>query len=178
MPFVGPRAAIGICRPQGYSAERLARQIGSHEHGSRPGGSLSAPQSAGDRAHRLAPASRKQSWRRESSLSARLPGADLPEPVAASEKAASAPISGLADATPRCSAEEVLRPSAAITSRLNIRRVDPQIRRPPRGTTDRDHALWAVWVLERWLRTPSTPPQLPPPPSLAPRHYPTDNSGG
>ena len=61
--------------------------------------------------------------------------------------------------------EEVLRPGAAVASHLDLGELTRRYDAHRAGTTDQSHALWAVWVLERWLSTvnaaPTAAPALP-----------------
>ena len=47
--------------------------------------------------------------------------------------------------------EEVLRPGAAIASHLDLRDLGRRLEAHRAGTRNESHALWAAWVLERWL---------------------------
>ena len=48
--------------------------------------------------------------------------------------------------------EEVLRPGAAIATHLDRTDVERRFNEHCRGESDHGYALWAVWVLERWLQ--------------------------
>lgn len=51
---------------------------------------------------------------------------------------------------------EVLHSSAAISNHMDVRELARRFDEHRRGVTDSGYALWAAWVLERWLQ--STPP--------------------
>jgi asparagine synthase (glutamine-hydrolysing) len=51
--------------------------------------------------------------------------------------------------------EEVLRPGAAISTHVDLKDVQRLFRQHVRGEADHGYALWAVWVLERWLQAAS-----------------------
>lgn len=47
---------------------------------------------------------------------------------------------------------EVLSPTAAVRGFLDTRELSHRFAAHAQGTTDHGYALWAVWVLERWLK--------------------------
>jgi asparagine synthase (glutamine-hydrolysing) len=47
--------------------------------------------------------------------------------------------------------DEVLRPNAAVASSLDLGDLRRRFEEHRRGTANQSYALWAVWVLERWL---------------------------
>jgi asparagine synthase (glutamine-hydrolysing) len=49
--------------------------------------------------------------------------------------------------------DDVLRPSAATSQHLDAAELRRRFELHRRGERDSSYALWAVWVLERWLRT-------------------------
>jgi hypothetical protein len=51
--------------------------------------------------------------------------------------------------------DEVLRPNAAVTAHLDARDLRRRFDDHVAGRADHAYALWAVWVLERWLTTPA-----------------------
>ncbi len=58
--------------------------------------------------------------------------------------------------------EEVLRTNACVSGHLDMRHLERRFGEHQREEADHAHALWAVWVLERWLRQTkvSAEPQL------------------
>jgi asparagine synthase (glutamine-hydrolysing) len=48
-------------------------------------------------------------------------------------------------------ADEVLRPEAAISTHIDVREIQQRFDRHRAGARDHSFALWAVWVLNRWL---------------------------
>src|SRR5690606_8006017 len=48
-------------------------------------------------------------------------------------------------------ADDVLRPSSALASHLDLRELGRRFDAHRAGTRDEGYALWAVWVLSRWL---------------------------
>jgi asparagine synthase (glutamine-hydrolysing) len=47
--------------------------------------------------------------------------------------------------------DDVLRPSAAIANHVDVAEVERRFLAHQAGRRDDGYALWAVWVLERWL---------------------------
>jgi asparagine synthase (glutamine-hydrolysing) len=100
------------------------------------------------------PASRKQSWRQGKRLlralaRRRLPGAlwSLPK------KGFSAPIGAwIAGPFAGMFRDEVLAPGAAVHRCLDAQELTRLFESHRRGERDAGYALWAAWVLERWLR--------------------------
>jgi asparagine synthase (glutamine-hydrolysing) len=100
------------------------------------------------------PADRKQEGREGKSLlralaRRRLPGAlwSLPK------RGFTAPI-GAWIAGPHADLfrDEVLRPTAAVSSHLDVGDLERRFARHRAGEGDESYALWSVWVLERWLQ--------------------------
>jgi asparagine synthase (glutamine-hydrolysing) len=58
--------------------------------------------------------------------------------------------------------EEVLRTNACVSGHLDMRQLERRFGQHQRAEADHGYALWAVWVLERWLRQTkvSVEPQL------------------
>jgi asparagine synthase (glutamine-hydrolysing) len=52
--------------------------------------------------------------------------------------------------------DDVLRPTAAIASHLDLGELEKRFMAHRSGRSDNGYALWAAWVLERWLRGTST----------------------
>lgn len=105
------------------------------------------------------PASRKQQWRQGKTFlrhlaRRRLPGQlwELPK------KGFSIPI-GTWIGGPFAGRyrDEVLAPGAAVTSHLDKKQLAALLAAQQRGERDHGYALWAAWVLERWLRSVGAP---------------------
>jgi hypothetical protein len=47
--------------------------------------------------------------------------------------------------------DEVLQPRAAVASYLDAADLNRRFEEHRRGVANHSYALWAVWVLERWL---------------------------
>ena len=103
------------------------------------------------------PASRKQQWRQGKTFlrqlaRQRLPGALWTLP----KKGFSIPIgSWIGGPFAGRFRDEVLSPGAAVGAHLDTRHLGTLLDAQQRGERDHGYALWAAWVLERWLRDQS-----------------------
>jgi asparagine synthase (glutamine-hydrolysing) len=104
------------------------------------------------------PATRKQVGRQGKALLRALARRRLPEGLSQLPKRGfTAPI-GDWIAGPHASmfADEVLNTRAVVSSHLDGADVKRRFDSHVKGQSDESHALWAVWVLERWLRDASS----------------------
>jgi len=109
------------------------------------------------------PASRKQSWRQGKRLLRELARRRLPGSLSQRPKSGfTAPMAEwIAGRNSAMFREEVLRPGAAVASHLDLGELTRRHAAHCAGRTDQSHALWAVWVLERWLSSARSMPSLP-----------------
>jgi asparagine synthase (glutamine-hydrolysing) len=49
--------------------------------------------------------------------------------------------------------DEVLRARTAVAAHIDVRELEHRFEQHQRGAADHGYTLWAVWVLERWLKT-------------------------
>lgn len=56
--------------------------------------------------------------------------------------------------------EEVLRSGAAVSSHIDVKALERRFAAHRTGTVDSGYALWAVWVLERWLQAAAGRPAM------------------
>jgi hypothetical protein len=54
--------------------------------------------------------------------------------------------------------DDVLQSNARVACLIDGRELKRRFDAHRNGQTDQSYALWAVWVLERWLRTFTRPP--------------------
>lgn len=110
------------------------------------------------------PASRKQQGRRGKVLLRALARRRLPSDLwRLPKRGFTAPIGEwIAGRHASMFREEVLRTNACVSGHLDMRHLEYRFDEHQRQEADHAHALWAVWVLERWLRHTkmSTEPQL------------------
>ncbi len=100
------------------------------------------------------PASRKQQGRRGKVLLRALAKRRLPSDLwRLPKRGFTAPIGEwVAGQHASMFREEVLRTSACVSEHLDMRHLERRFGQHQRAEADHGYALWAVWVLERWLR--------------------------
>ena len=154
----GRGAARGVRGPQGLHAERSARESGSHEHGARPRGALSAARSAGGRAGVPDSRLRKQVGRQGKALLRALARRRLPQGLwQLPKRGFTAPIGDwIGGPHAAMFEEEVLQVSTAIGGSVDAKELRRRFRAHRTGVADHGYTLWAVWVLERWLQRVAT----------------------
>jgi asparagine synthase (glutamine-hydrolysing) len=102
------------------------------------------------------PAARKQVGRQGKALLRALARRRLPEGLwQLPKRGFTAPIGDwIAGPHAQMFEDEVLRPQAAVAAHVDAADVARRFTAHCRRETDQSHALWALWVLERWLRGP------------------------
>jgi asparagine synthase (glutamine-hydrolysing) len=117
------------------------------------------------------PASRKQTLRQGKRLLRELARRRLPRRLWQRPKSGfTAPIAEwIGGRNAAMFREEVLHPGAAVASHLDLGELTRRYDAHRAGRTDHSHALWAVWVLERWLGAATSKPSLPRVPTLSNR---------
>jgi len=110
------------------------------------------------------PASRKQQGRRGKVLLRALAKRRLPRDLwRLPKRGFTAPIGEwIAGQHATLFREEVMRTNACVSGHLDMRQLERRFGQHQRAEADHGYALWAVWVLERWLRQTkvSAEPQL------------------
>jgi asparagine synthase (glutamine-hydrolysing) len=105
------------------------------------------------------PASRKQAGGQGKALLRALARRRLPEGVwALPKRGFTAPVGEwIAGIQAERFRDEVLRPDAAIACHLDIQQIEKRFEAHRARRRNDGYTLWAVWVLERWLKNSSRP---------------------